>query len=154
TYFALDQWVGMALLLFCGFVVIRAVLQALRRPLDHNAADDLTTPELVLAGGVLSYPALLIVLTRVMGSGYVARYGWTAIFGLMVLLAYLLGRATQLVAGLTAVLLLAFLLSGVAKMVALSKISLTERWSKLASASRLVPGIPVVIGDAVTYLEA
>jgi hypothetical protein len=72
----------------------------------------------------------------------------------MVLLAYLLGRAAQLVAGLTAVLLLVFLHSGVDQMVALSNTSLTERWSKLASTSRQEPGIPVVIADAVTYLEA
>jgi hypothetical protein len=136
------------------FVVIRAVLQILRQPLERNPAGDFTTPELVLAGGFLFYPALLIVLTSVMGSGYVPRYGWPAIFGLMVLLAYLLGRAAQLVAGLTAVLLLVFLLSGVDQMFALSKTSLTERWSKLASASGPGPGFPVVIADAVTYLEA
>jgi hypothetical protein len=154
TYFALDQWLGLALLLFCGFVVIRAVLQVLRKPSEHNPANALTTPELVLAGGLLFYPALLLVLTRVMGSGYVPRYGWPAILGLMFLLAYLLGKAAQLVAGLTAVLLLVFLLSGIDQMVALSKTSLTERWSKLASASGPGPGIPVVIADAVTYLEA
>ena len=154
AYFGLNRWVGMALLLFCGFVVIRAILQNLRKPLEDNPADDLTTPELVLAGGFLFYPALLTALTRVMGSGYVPRYGWPAIFGLMVLLASLLGRAVQLVAGLTAVLLFVFLFSGVDEMVAVSKTSLTKRWSKLASASRQEPGIPVVIADAVTYLEA
>jgi hypothetical protein len=154
TYFTLDQSLGLALLLFCGFVVVRAVLQVLRKPSKHNPANALTTPELVLAGGLLFYPALLLVLTKVMGSGYVPRYGWPAILGLLFLLAYLLGNAGQLVAGLTAVLLLVFVHNGIEQMASLSKTSLTERWSKLASASGPGPGIPVVIADAVTYLEA
>jgi hypothetical protein len=154
TYFAIDQWLGLALLLFCGFVVIRAVLQIQRKPSDHSTSNALTTPELVLAGGLLFYPALLLVLTKVIGSGYVPRYGWPAILGLIFLLAYLLGKADQLIAGLTAVLLLVFLLSSIDQMVALSKTSLTERWTKLALASGPGANIPVVIADAVTYLEA
>lgn len=91
AYFGLNPQLTLVVIVFCGRVLSGIILRVWLRLRRGWPADSLSVPELMLAGGFLFYPALLVVLTKLLGSGYVPRYGWPAILGLMLWLLYLLG---------------------------------------------------------------
>jgi hypothetical protein len=116
-------------------------------------------PEIILVSGFLFHPALLVVLTKLLGGGYVYSYGSPAILGLVLGSAYLV-RTIWLKpssAYLLVALLIAFAVQGGSKFWELYKATPTrvdERWTRLAELSRSEPSIPVVIGSPLAYLEA
>ncbi|HEV8412399.1 MAG TPA: glycosyltransferase family 39 protein [Bryobacteraceae bacterium] len=121
--------------------------------------NNFTPPEVVLFSGFLCFPALLIVLTKLLHSGYTPRYGWPAILGLVWGSVYLV-RTIWLKSFsiyLLVALMIAFAYQGVSDVRKLSKArssTIDERWISLAELSRSEPGIPVVIGSPIVYLEA
>lgn len=123
---------------------------------DQN---NFSRPEIVLFSGFMYFPALLIVLTKLLHSGYTPRYGWPAILGLVwgsVHLVRTIWFKSYSIYLLVA-LLIAFAYQGVSDFRRLYKATsstIDERWTSLAELSRSEPGIPVVIGSPIEYLEA
>ena len=118
---------------------------------------DLDLSEIILVGGFLYFPAFLVVLTKLLHSGYVPRHGWPAILGLVLGSVYLV-RAVWLRSAST-YLLAALLIACVyqdgneARMLYnLSRVD--ERWNSLVELSRNEPSIPVVFADPLAYVEA
>ena len=116
-------------------------------------------PEIILVSSFLIYPALLVVLTKLLGTGYTQRYGWPAILGLVLGSVYLV-RTIWLKSSsfyLLVALLIAFAVQGGRDFRTLYKEGLTradERWTILAELSRSEPSIPIVIGSPLEYLVA
>jgi hypothetical protein len=150
---------ALVLIVFFGMVVVDSVLRTSRTPRREGSVDerDLVSSEIILICGFLFFPALLVVLTKLLHSGYVARYGWPAILGLALGSVYLV-RAVWLKSASTyllAALLIAFVYQDGAEVWTLSNTSgVDERWSSLMQLSRSEPSIPVVFGDPIEYLEA
>lgn len=142
------------MIVFCALVLSGVMLRVWLRPRKGWPSDSLSGPELMLAGSFLFYPALLVVLTKLLGSGYVPRYGWPAILGLMLWVAYLLGWSVQPVTYLAAALLIVFALDGAVQLRVLANADPTKRWTALMVAGREKTDIPIVIANGRTYLEA
>jgi hypothetical protein len=147
------------LIVFFGLVVGGSLLRMMRQPREEPLKRDFALPEIVLVGGFLFYPALLVVLNHLLGGGYTYRYGWPAILGLVLGSVYLLRTfwLKSSSAYLILALLIAFAHQGESESRRLYQAGSTrvdDRWTKLAELSREQPGIPVVIGSPVTYLEA
>ena len=151
-YTGLNSRLALILVVFFGIVFCDRLLWILRRSREE-------APELILIGGFLFYPALLVLLTKLLNSGYTPRYGWPAILGLALGSVYLF-RAIWLKpssACLLATLLVAFAVQGGQDLKLLSKAGLTRvdaRWTRLAELSRAEPGIPVVIASVIPYMVA
>ena len=162
------------LLIFVLAVIGGAVLCAVRQPKAVSdsiarAADALRNgirerefnlPQIVLLGGFFIYPALLVVITKLLGSGYTGRYGWPAILGLVLGSVYL-ARTTWLRSHsvpILAVLLVCFVFQGVSDCRVLSKTGglngIENRWTTLALFSRSQPDLAVAIGNPLAFLEA
>jgi len=154
TYLSLDQRSAFVVILFFALVLGSLLLRTWLRPREGAPQDNFSVPEVMLIGGFLFYPALLVVLTKLLGSGYVPRYGWPAILGVVLGLIYLIGRSVQPVAYLAGALLIACALEGGYELRTLAKADFAGRWADLKAASRDRPGIPVVVGSGLTYLEA
>jgi hypothetical protein len=158
-YLGLDSRLALVLIFFLGIVVGDSLLRMVRRPRERSAERDFGPPEIILVGGFLFYPALLVVLTKLLDSGYSPRYGWPAILGL-VLGPLCLFRTIWLQSSsvrFLGALLIAFAVQGYHDFTLLSKAGsnrVDERWTGLAELSRDEPGMPVVIGSGMTYLEA
>jgi hypothetical protein len=149
----------LVLIFFFGIMVCDSLLRMFRKPRKTSHECDFSPPEITLVGSFLFYPALLVLLTKLFGSGYTSRYGWPVILGLVLGSVYVFRTiwlkpySTQLLGAL----LIVFALQGGLDFSRLSKASssgLNERWIRLAELSRDEAGIPVVIGSAVEYLEA
>jgi hypothetical protein len=157
AYLGLDVKLALVLIVLFGIVAGGAVP---RRPREfpHAAPEnDFSLPELVLLGAFLLYPALLAVLTKLLHSGYIARYGWPAIFGLVLASVYLLRSTWAASAPLVAALLVAFAYQAHSDISTVRKPGSTtvdERWARLEALCREEPGVPVVIGNPIDYLEA
>ena len=162
NYLGLDSILALVLVVFFGIVVGDTLLRMWRRPREGSPERDFGPPEIILVGGFLFYPALLVVLAKSLDSGYAPRYGWPAILGLVLGSVYLFRTIwpKSSSAHLLGALLIAFAVQGGNDVGLLSKPSKTgstrvsERWTRLAELSRDHPGIPVVIGDGEAYLEA
>jgi hypothetical protein len=147
------------LILFFGLVVGDSLLRMMRQPRGRMREREFGPPEIILVSGFLFYPALLVVLTKLLGSGYYFRYGWPAILGLVLGSVYL-ARTIRLKSSSTyllVALLIAFAYQGGSDLRMLYKAGSTrvdERWTKLAGLSRSEPSLPVVIGSPMAYLEA
>jgi hypothetical protein len=151
-YFGLQWEFLLPLILFLGLLAVDAVTRAWR---NSSGSDERPRAyELVLLAGLLFYPALLVVLTKIMGTGYTERYGWPAILGFALGAVYLFRVYELPFVHLAVALLLALplLQSRAASKVAWKKED--ARWTRLQHASHEEPGIPVVIGSGQTYLEA
>jgi hypothetical protein len=116
-------------------------------------------PEIILVSGFLLYPALLSVLTKLLGSGYTPRYGLPAILGLVLGSIFLL--RTIWLKSSSAYVLLALLIAlafrGGSDLLVVYKAGSTGvdgNWTRLAELSAGEPSIPVVIGSPLAYLEA
>ncbi len=116
-------------------------------------------PEVVLICGFLCYPALLVLLTMLMGSGYVPRYGWPAIFGLASGAVYLLRnrwRDARLLI-LPATFFIVFAMRSTADLrppAAADPNVASQWWAHLMEAGRNESTLPIVITGGAFYLEA
>jgi len=143
--------------LFFGILAGASLRRVLRRPRQGSPARDFHLPEMVLLGGFLLYPALLVVLAKLSNGGYTPRYGWPAILGLVLGFVYLYRAAKLSSALLLVALLAAFTVRNGYDFTMLSKAGwklVDERWTGLVELSRGETGIPVVIASPHTYLEA
>jgi len=92
TYLGIDPPIlALVLVVFFGIVVGGSLLRLRRTREEGSMERDFGPPEIVLLGGFLCFPALLVVLIKLVHSGYTPRYGWPAILGLALGLAYVLG---------------------------------------------------------------
>lgn len=168
-YLRLGEYV-LVLTVLLGIVIGTSLLLALRNSGDETVEHDFALPELVLIGGFVFYPALLVVLTTLLKAGYVPRYGWPAIFGLVLGLIYLLRSTWAASPRLLMALLIVF--TGLSiddfprasstthytplgiDTPTLTPAGVEERWTRLDALRRDQPSTPVVIADCHHYLEA
>jgi hypothetical protein len=134
-------------------------------------------PEIILVCSFALYPALLAVLTKLVGGGgYAFRYGWPGILGLVLGLVYLVRTIWFKPSSryLLAALLVAYAVqsgnqlwmaytAGLIRVVGFNEVQwlympgptrVDERWANLARLSRSEPRLPIVIGSNGSYLEA
>jgi hypothetical protein len=123
-------------------------------------------PEVAILAGLVTYPALLVIITQVLHSGgYTPRYGLPAVFGMSIGVVYLLRpiwpRSYSVF--LLVALALVFVLQEGSDILRPQKMGqsgqimptgVDARWLKLLAISRQHPGLPVVIACGTTYLEA
>ena len=158
SYLGLDSTLALVLIAFFGIVVGESLLRMCRTPGREGSLDerDFGLPEIILVGGFLCFPAILVVLTKCLHSGYTPRYGWPAILGLVLGSVYLV-RSIWLKPSSTyllVALLLAFAYQGGRSLNKAGSSRVDERWTSLAELSHSEPNIPVVIGSPIAYLEA
>jgi hypothetical protein len=147
VYLGSDPKFSLILILLFVMVVAEPVLRK-RRP----------QPELVLILMLSVYPALLVLLAKLSGSAYVPRYGWPAVFGLVLMAVYLSSAARFTGAQLMLALILVFALRTFAQdlpAMMRSPAGRTDpRWTTLAQLARGAPELPVLVGGGLAYLEA
>jgi hypothetical protein len=153
-YLGLHWKLALVLIVFFGITACDSLMRRLPK-----VEDGFRPPEIVLIGGFLIYPALLVVLTRLLSnSGYTSRYGWPAILGLVLGSVYLLSSVWRKPSSvyLMGALLIAFVVQCRLEFRFLrgSSAKPDEHWTKLVEVSRAEPGIPVVIANGHEYLEA
>jgi 4-amino-4-deoxy-L-arabinose transferase-like glycosyltransferase len=138
---------------FVLILIVLFVLVIRKRPKDGPALR-----ELVLIGALSLDPAALVVLAKLSGSAYVPRYGWPAVFGLVLMAVYLLSASRFSGLHLLLALIMVYALRTVAQDVPAwlrsPAIGTDPRWTALAQVARGVPDLPVVIGGALSYVEA
>jgi hypothetical protein len=159
-YLGIDFKLAVALVLLFALSAAQRLVEVLRGHTDGSAGEDFTLPEIVLIASFLIYPALLVVLTKVLGGGYVSRYGWPAILGMAVGSVFLI-RATTWFRPFSPQLFLALLLVfAYQARVDVSKLSgpraagVSQPWIRFAELSGSETDAPVVIGSPLTFLEA
>lgn len=151
-------WAFVLILCF-GLLVGDSLLRMMRQCREGTHECEFGPPEIILVSSFLIYPALLVVLTKLLGSGYTPRYGWPAILGLVLGSVYLV-RTIWLQSSssyLLVALLIAFAVQGGRNFQTLYKEGSTradKRWTTLAELSRSETSIPIVIGSPLKYLEA
>lgn len=157
-YLGLDVTHALVMVVIIGLAIGSLLLQILRTHEALSAEPDFSPPEVVLIGGFLFYPILLVALTTLLCSGYTPRYGWPAVLGLVLGSVYLLRLSwlTSSSAKLLWALLIVFTIQSRRdlKMLATPAQGMEQRWARLAELSRGEPGLPVVIGSGMSYLEA
>jgi hypothetical protein len=155
SYLGLDFDLAVTLIAFLGIVIGTWHVRRFLKPLENEAEPGFALPEIVLLGGFLAYPALLVVLAKLFHSGYVDRYGWPAVLGLVLGSVCLLHPSRAASACFLAALLFAFAVQGLKDFSTLAMSTpLEKRWILLEVLSREEPNIPVVIGDPLLYLVA
>jgi hypothetical protein len=147
------------LILCSGLLVGNSLLRRMRQLRERTREREFGPPEIILVGSFLFYPALLVVLTKLLDSGYIPRYGWPGILGLVLVSVHLVqtiwpkSSSLYLLVGLV----IAFAAQGAMDFHTLYTQGLTradKRWTNLAELSRSETSVPVVIGSPLTYLEA
>jgi hypothetical protein len=158
-YLGLDVKLALVLILFFAVLAGQRLLRTLRGHREEISRHDFSLPEIMLVGGLLFYPAFLVVLTKVLGGGYVPRYGWPAVLGMVLGSVYLL-RTSWLQSWtwqFLAVLLLVFIYQAridIKQIFASEPAGVSEPWIRFAELSRAEIDVPVVIGSPLTFLEA
>jgi hypothetical protein len=168
------------LLMFVFSLVVDDSLPRIwRKPGEGSLERDFSPSEVTLVGDFLFYPALLVLLTKLMHAGYTPRYGSPGILGLGLGSAHLFRSVWRYSSSiyLVAALLIGSavqsgydfkLLPGVLAPTVLPEereirksaatwagsTRLDQRWINLAALTRGEPGIPIVISSGVEYLEA
>ena len=158
-YLGLSAAIALVLVLFFAIVAGNSLWRMLRRPRELTRQRDFSAPEIILIGSFVFYPALLFSLMKIMGSGYTPRYGWPGIIGLVLGLVYILRGIwlTPSSVRLLAALLLAFAVLRGQEFRLRLKTGLAGTgapWAGLAQISRDRPGMPVVIGSGLIFLDA
>jgi len=123
------KW-ALVLILCFGLLVGDSLLRMLRQFREGTREREFGLPEIILVSSFLIYPALLVVLTKLLDSGYTPRYGWPAILGLVLGLVYLV-RTIWLKSSsfyLLVALLIAFAVQGGMDFQTLYKEGLTNQW--------------------------
>lgn len=160
SYYVIDGIkLTFVLIFFFGIVTGESMLRMFRKSRETSLECHFGLPEIILVGSFLLYPALLVVLTKFLGGGYVPRYGLPVIFGLVIGSMYLFHTIClkSYSAHLLGALLIVFAMQACVDFTRLSKAGVSrqdEYWTRLAELSRDEPGIPVVIGSGLRYLEA
>jgi hypothetical protein len=96
TYgFYLGPTLALVLIIFFVMVVGDSLPGMLRQPRERRGERGFSPPEIILVSGFLFYPALLVVLTKLLGSGYTPRYGWPGILGLVLGSVYLVRTSSS-----------------------------------------------------------
>jgi Dolichyl-phosphate-mannose-protein mannosyltransferase len=155
-YLELDERLTLVLIVLLGMVIGASAFRTFQNQGDE-APEHFGLPEIVLVGAFVFYPALLVVLTRLLNSNYTPRYGWPAVFGLILGLVYLARSTWAPPSYLVAVLFMVFAVHSLHDFKTLPNAGSTTveaRWAGLAALSRDASGIPVVIGSGSNYLEA
>jgi hypothetical protein len=156
-YLGLDPILSLALILLFALVIGDAWLRMVRRPERLSQPRYFSLSEITLISCFIFYPALLVVLTKLFGSGYTPRYGWPGIIGLILGSVYLV-QTTWLKSSATyllVALLITFAVHVVYDSRTLYKMGPTnEDWAALTALSQSKPKIPVVIADPLAYVEA
>jgi hypothetical protein len=155
------NWKLMAVLLFTfGFLVGDLMLEALFRARETSVTHYSKLPQIALVSGFLFYPAILVVFTRLLGSGYAGRYGWPAILGITLGSVFLFRHRKVYSIHFLSALLVAYSLQVcldirlLSKSLSVGSFGAKDRWAKLAAVSHKYPAIPVVIGTGIQYLPA
>jgi hypothetical protein len=147
-YLGLTGFIATGLVAFLGIALGNSILEALRSP-GGQLRDCFSPSEMMLIIGLLFYPAALAALTKIMGSGYVARYGWPVILGITLGLVHLF-RPSRLssIMLLTALAATFFLQSNFERKFVFKTARAGEEgvWNRLAEFSRDEPGIPIAVG--------
>jgi hypothetical protein len=158
-YLGLSAPIALVLVLFFAIVAGGSLWRMLRRPREEPRKRDFSPPEIILIGAFVFYPALLFSLMKIMGSGYTPRYGWPGIVGLVLGVVYILRgiwfKPSSL--RLVAALLLTFAVLRGQEFRLRTKTGLAgtgAQWAGLAGLSYDRPGMPVVIGSGLVFLEA
>jgi hypothetical protein len=157
-YLGLDSKLALVVILFFAILVAEQLVNALRGR-EESARDDFSLPEIVLIGGLCFYPALLVVVTTLLGGGYTTRYGWPALFGMVFALVFLF-RASWVQSyapQLLGALLLVFLYQARSDVNQLSgprSPAMYEAWPKFLELTHTETDVPVVIGSPLSFLEA
>ena len=156
-YTGLDIEFTVVLMVLFALLIWAAARRILRKFGDRAPLHSFSLPELALVGGILFYPALLVILTMLLHSGYTERYGWPAIFGLALVALCFLGPALPASGYLLAALGMGFLYQGAHDYKSLRATDLRlekEHWKQLDAICRDEPDLPVVIGGGHMYLAA
>jgi hypothetical protein len=156
----LREDINLALILTVAFLAaaLASLPGMLRRHREQQGEPCFSLPELVLITGFLLYPALLVILALLSGSGYVPRYGLPAIFGLALGASYLFRGIWQY--GHSVVLtgaLLTFVLARAGLEVGWAltpqPASPEQNWAKVIELTRREPGLPIAVTPGALYLE-
>lgn len=160
SYLGIGSILALVLIAFFGIVVADALLRA-SRPTRQGSIEefDFSLSETVLVAGFLYFPAFLVVLTKLLHSGYTNRYGWPAILGLALGSVFLVRNIWLQSQGafLLVALMIGFVYqsgNSITKLFKAGSSAVDGRWTSLAEFSRHEPGLPVVIGSPTDYLEA
>ena len=157
-YLGLGSKLALVVILFFAMLVAERLVHALRGR-EESARNDFSLPEIVLIGGLCFYPALLVVVTKLLEGGYTTRYGWPALFGMVFALVFLF-RASWVQSyapQLLGALLLVFLYqarSDVNQLLGPRSPSMYEAWNKFVELTHTETDLPVVIGSPLSFLEA
>ncbi len=147
----------LALVLVVFLVVTGYVIASNRYKEADTTSSGFRSHEVVLIMGLLLYPSVLVIMTKLLDSGFVFRYGWPAVLGLVLASMFLFrsksGGATAV--RLLVVLLIAFFMRDVRAAVSVVKSPPLswEQWPHLAWQIRKNPGLPVVICNGLRYIE-
>jgi hypothetical protein len=157
-YLGIDYKFAVILIILFTLAAGAMLLRAIRHPTEISE-HGFKPYEIVLVGAFLLYPALLVVLTKLLGAGYHPRYGWPGILGLVLASVYL-GRTvwSKSAPGYVLTASLVVFAMGAAddlhgaydEMPARTN----GRWANLAELSRSKPAIPIVIASPLAYLQA
>ncbi len=158
-YLGLDYKLAVPVIVLLILLIADSLREMVRNPKPKSPPSGFQAPELVLLAGFLAYPAVLSLLTRVLGSGYTPRYGWPAILGLALATVHFARGIWNRPAGsfLVAGLLTGFLIQAGYDVRTLRSSKLPkadERWNVLSELSRRTPDLPVIVGSPLSYLQA
>jgi hypothetical protein len=140
-----------------GLALIGVIWGLWYSPCQSQSKNGFQPPEVVLIGGLLIYPAVLVILAKVAGSVYTARYGLPAILAFALTLVFLLGdiwtkpTATRLLAAL----LLVFLYQAGTDVRFRFRYhpKPEDNWSGITRFCIANPGIPVAVDSGDAYLQ-
>ncbi|MBN9659495.1 MAG: hypothetical protein J0H49_15030 [Acidobacteria bacterium] len=156
----LREDINLALILTVAFVAAALVSLPgmLRRHREEQTEPCFSLPELVLITGFLIYPAILVVLALLSGSGYVPRYGLPAVIGLALGASYLfrgIWRYGHSVVLTGALLSFVMVRAGLEVGWALTPLpaSPEQNWAKVIELTRQEPGLPIAVTPGALYLE-
>lgn len=153
AYLGVDPYLALVFVV-CFAIAVGASL--LRLP--ESPERTFSPPERILIAGFIFFPPFLVVLTRLMNSGYTPRYGWPGIIGLILGALYLFRPSRRFSAQIVGAFLMVFLLRNSLELRIIAKTkapgTVDGRWSRLETLSASEPDIPIVIGSELAYLEA
>ena len=158
-YLGLDGKLALFVILFFAALAGQRLIHTLRGEREEPGGNDFSLPEIVLIGGFLFYPAFLVVLAKLAGGGYTARYGWPGILGMVFALVFSF-RASLIrsySAQLFAALLLVFIYQAREDVKQLSQPrspAMYQSWTKFADLSHTDTDLPIVVGSPLSFLEA
>ncbi len=155
-YLGINYRLGFAIALFFGLLFADWLIRRVRAR-NEDGEKGFDQPGFVLISSLLFYPAVLALLTPIVGSGYTPRYGWPGLLGLVLGPVYLLRSfwAKPYSAYLALALMMTFAFQGAndCEKAYKSKRSEDHVNVRFAEIVRGIPDVPVVIGSPLSFLE-